>query len=97
MIMKKKYRYVLTMLSSNEQPNETELLKKIKEFMGVMRFAYANPSIIKSFQENKFVIKCIRGYESDIINALSFIKQLNGKRTGIYTIKTSGTLKSLRA
>ena len=46
--------------------------------------------------EKQFILRIQRNSEDSTILALSFIKSINGKSTGIYTIKTSGTMKSLK-
>ncbi len=96
MILKSKHRYILAMSTLPiEAYSEPALLSQLLAFMGYVAYAFAHPSIIKAFSSNLFVIRCNRSYEKQVIAALAFVKELQGKPIGIYTLKTSGTLKSI--
>ncbi len=99
MIMKKKYRHILVNSSAEidflNRENERLLKDALLDFMGEDRFAGANPRVIKTIDRNNFVMNCMRGYERDIVLALAFAKEINGVKTGFYTLKISGTIKGL--
>ncbi len=97
MILKGKYRYVLFMSSSeiNVEVEEKGLLAEIMRYIGELSYSEANPRIAAQYSQRLFVIKTNRGYENSIILALSFIKEIRGRKIGFFSLKSSGTIKSL--
>ncbi len=75
--------------------NQKSLEEKMLKALGTATYSYTMPKIIPASQ-NEFILRVHRNTEEHAILALSFIKEISGKRLGIYTIKTSGTIKSLR-
>lgn len=101
MIYRRKLRYVLVEATEGVNlgdPRTTEDLKRgMLSFLGQLPYFRANPQITAQLNDKVFVISANRGYERNVILALSFIKSLNGKRTGFYTLRTSGTIRSIKS
>lgn len=100
MIFKKKTRYLLVEASESanlSDPINVDCLKReMLAFLGQLPCFKANPQVAAQLNDRVFVMSVNRGYEASAILALSFIKKLNGKKVGFYTIRTSGTIRSIR-
>ncbi|MDE1874154.1 MAG: Rpp14/Pop5 family protein [Candidatus Micrarchaeota archaeon] len=100
MIFRRKLRYVLVEASddvSMADPRNADALRAgTKAFLGELTYFKANPQITAQLENRFFVIGVNRGYERSVVLALSFIKELDGRRVGFYTLKTSGTIRSLK-
>ena len=100
MIFKRKLRYVLVEASREvnlaDRRGVDDLKAKLHGAMGEAAYFRANLHVAAQLREDVFVISCNRGQERDLVLALSFIKELGGKRIGFYTIKISGTIRSLK-
>lgn len=100
MIFRRKLRYILVESSDsarmNDQRNVDELKSQVAGFLGQLPYFKANPQIAAQLDENAFVISVNRGYERDVVLALSFIKELGGRRIGFYTLRTSGTIRRVK-
>ena len=94
-----KNRYMLAETSAQtdlrNQVNQRALEAEIMRVLGTVGYSYSNPKIMLA-RNNQFILRIQRSSEDSIVLALSFIKSINGTTTGIYTIKTSGTIKSLK-
>ena len=94
-----KNRYILAETSAQmdlgNQVNQRALEAEIMHVLGTVGYSYSNPKIMLA-RNNQFILRIQRSSEDSIVLALSFIKSLNGTTTGIYTTKTSGTVKSLK-
>ena len=94
-----KNRYILAESSAhidfNDPANQRALESGIMHALGTLNYSYSNPKMMLA-TEKQFILRIQRNSEDSTILALSFIKSINGKATGIYTIKTSGTMKSLK-
>ncbi len=94
-----KNRYILAETSAHidfkDMANQRSLETGVMHFLGTVGYSYSNPKIMYA-DGNHFILRIQRSSEDSIILALSFIKNINGKTTGIYTTKTSGTMKSLK-
>ena len=94
-----KNRYILAESSAqidfNDPANQRALESGIMHALGTLNYSYSNPKMMLA-TEKQFILRIQRNSEDSTILALSFIKSINGKTTGIYTIKTSGTMKSLK-
>lgn len=101
MIFRKKLRYILVESCSpvrmKEMQNSESLKSGMLSFLGQLPYFKANPQVIAQFNESVFVLSVNRGHERSAILALSFIKRLGETPVGFYTIRTSGTVRSLRA
>lgn len=94
-----KNRYILAETSVyidfKDIANQRGLENGIIRALGTVGYSYSNPKIMHT-DGNHFILRIQRSSEDSIILALSFIKNINGKTVGIYTTKTSGTMKSLK-
>ena len=94
-----KNRYILAESSArinfNDNADYRALEARIMQILGTLSYSYSNPKLMLA-TDKQFILRVQRSSEDSIILALSFIKSINGKATGIYTIKTSGTIKSLK-
>ena len=99
MIQRYKNRYVLVESSSplvhTDGHAVQEIMGLITSEVGNVGFLEASPRIVHWPSDSTFILRVNRGHEREIILALSFIKSIGGKMHGFYTIKTSGTIRSL--
>lgn len=101
MILKRKSRYIL---AESSRPIDLadrrlwdELRGAIAKFIGEKDYADSNITFIKQVDPTKFLLRTSRGAEKKIVLALCFVKQINAQEVGFYTLKTSGTIRSLRS
>lgn len=101
MIFRKKLRYILVEASGEVNMEDARSFDSLKSqmssFLGHLPYFKANPQIAGQWSDRVFVMKVNRGYERNAILALSFIKNLDGKKVGFYTIRSSGTIRSIKA
>ncbi len=96
MITKRKNRYVLVESSTPiDERHFGEISGKLHSLLGSFGQLDASPRIVAQYSPNLVAIRVNRGFEGDVILALAFVKSVGGSRTGLYTLKTSGTLRSL--
>ncbi|MEM3245638.1 MAG: Rpp14/Pop5 family protein [Candidatus Micrarchaeaceae archaeon] len=94
-LTKNKHRYLLVRSSVGiDALNAYDIKKALFEKLG-MRFHLAALKII-SMQGNYLIIRCSLKSFDDVVAALTMIKNINGSRIAFYTIKSSGTIKSLQ-
>ena len=98
MILKRKLRYVLVLCSGkiDSESEGREILNGIMVVMGHLTYNMANPKIVAQYSDRAFAIQVNRGFEKELILALAFVKDIGGKKTGFYTLKTSGAIGKLR-
>lgn len=100
MIFRRKLRYVLVEASEGinvKDPTMAESLKRgVQNFLGQLPYFKANPQVAAQLSDRTFVLSVNRGYERSVVLALAFVKDLGGRRLGFYTLKTSGTIRSLK-
>ena len=99
MIQRYKNRYVLVESSfqsgMSDRHAESEIIGAMAAEMGNTGFLEANPKIVHRPSEYTFIMRINRGYERKAVLALSFVRSVGGKKAALYTIKTSGTIRSL--
>lgn len=96
--MKQRHRYLLIESGSYITDEKQFSILLSNELMNMLSLNYykINPKIISFLGQNKFIIKC-SGLNADIlILAFTFIKSLNKEPTYFYTLKSSGTIKSIK-
>jgi len=100
MIFKRKLRYVLVEASREvnlaDRREVDDLKAKLHGAMGEAAYFKANIHVAAQLREDVFIISANRGQERDLVLALAFIKTLGGAKVGFYTIKISGTIRSLK-
>lgn len=98
--MREKRRYLLvestTEIGENSRKEfETSLYNGLLHNIGETSYFLANPKVIKYVDNTRFILKCNLVKYKETINALTFIKNLNGKEIGFYTLNASGTIRAL--
>ncbi|MDE1761652.1 MAG: Rpp14/Pop5 family protein [Candidatus Micrarchaeota archaeon] len=100
MILKRKSRYLLVEASRDVDMQDKQawgsLRSEMLAFLGESRYVSANPFLMSQLDPRRFIIRVGRGSEREMVLALAFIKSMGGKETGFYTLKISGTIKSLK-
>jgi len=100
MIFRRKLRYLLVEASESINlsipATQTELKRELQAFMGHLPCFKANPQVAAQLSEKVFIISLNRGCERGVALALAFTKHLENKRVGFYTIRTSGTIRSVK-
>ena len=101
MIFRRKLRYILvestSALNLADKAAERSLKAGIRAFMGEAAYFRANPRVAAQLSDTVFAVSCNRGCEREVILALAFTKDVGPVRTGLFTIKTSGTMRSLKS
>lgn len=97
MILRKKHRYILVLSSRAIDANLfwKEIAREIMRFMGELSYSQSNPRMAAQYSPRLFVIQTRRSYERQVMLALAFVRQLNEGKIGMFTIKSSGTIRSL--
>lgn len=99
-MMREKRRYLLVESTIEIQESSTRhfeqaLYNALLHNIGETSYFRANPKIIKYLDSKRFILKCNLVKYKETINALTFIKSLNGKEVGFYTLNASGTIRAL--
>ena len=98
MIYRRKSRYVLLELTRDvdmtAKENDHSLKNSLLNYMGEHSYADANPHVMRQ-DGNRVVIRVNRGMERELILATCFIKRIGNVDLGIYSIKTSGSIRAL--
>jgi RNase P/RNase MRP subunit POP5 len=99
MLIRRKIRYILIEasreLDMRDSLTQGDFENRMALALGELHYADANPKIVRQCNPRTFIIRVNRGHEPKAILALSFIKEINRDPVGFYTIKTSGTIRSL--
>ncbi len=100
MIYRRKLRYLLVESSSpldlGSRNAEDALARELAKFMGELEYFRANARVAAQLSDKFFILSLNRGYEHSLTLALTFIKRLDDRQTGFRTIRTSGTIRSLK-
>lgn len=93
-------RYILYELISDEPVDQTEFKKEFLKvslnLFGELDFKNANLLILETEHKIKGIIRCSHLYVDKVKLALGLIKEINQKKVIAQSLKTSGTLKSLK-
>jgi RNase P/RNase MRP subunit POP5 len=99
-MIRDKRRYISVMSSRpvSEQDRkrfEAELYSALMAQLGEAEYFRANPKVIKFTGSDTFVLKVMHErYEQSMV-ALTLIRSMSGKPIGLYTLKSSGTIKAV--
>jgi len=92
-------RYVLIQITSEDILTQKEIYKAIAESVsdlyGDVGAAKVHPAVVWS-EGSLAVVRCARGFETELIAAIACILQISGKPVLFSTIKTSGTIHGVR-
>ena len=99
MITRPKNRYLLVESSVPLDTRDSVLAKRILDALafeiGAIGYVKANPKMVYQAGDRAFILRMNRGYEDDVVLALSFVKEIGNATVGLYTIRTSGTIRAL--
>ncbi len=99
LIARRKSRYLLVESSKDVdfsfREEQKGLAEGIAKVIGEFGYMNSSPKVMRQINSKVFVIRASRGAEGHITLALSFIKQLNGRQVGFYTIRSSGSIRKL--
>jgi RNase P/RNase MRP subunit POP5 len=68
---------------------------ELLSFFGSKGLAEINPRLV-IYNDNKAILKCKRGKETELIAGIAFIKKIRNKKVILSPIATSGTIKTLK-
>jgi len=68
---------------------------ELLSFFGSKGLAEINPRLVL-YENNKCILKCNRGSETELIGGLAFIQKIRNKKVIINPVSTSGTIKSVK-
>ncbi len=101
LIVRRKSRYLLVESSRevnlDSKEEQRSLAEGIAKVIGEFGYMNSSPKVMRQLNPKSFIIRASRGQEGAVVLALSFIKQLNGKETGFYTIRNSGSIRKLES
>ena len=99
MITRRKSRYVLIRssepLDMNSKADFGSFRNCMKDFMGERAYVSASMQMARQTAANTFIIRVNRGTERDAMLATAFIKELNGRKLGLLTLRMSGSINAL--
>ncbi len=96
--MKQKYRYLLIELSIEIKDTKqfiSDLHTELMNMLGIYYYKF-NLKIVSFPNEKTFIMKCANSYLGHLIVAFTFIKYIKSQPVYFYTLKSSGTILSLR-
>lgn len=100
MIFKRKSRYLLVEASGPLGTSDKDLAhllgSEIAKYVGEQIYTNANPYVMAQLDNKNFVLRVGRGTERQVTLALAFVKKFNDREIGFYTLKTSGTMRSIK-
>ncbi len=97
--MRDKQRYVLVEanfeVKGDERSFGDEMNRELVRCLGEMNYHEVNPKTMKITGKNRFIMKSSLDGTGRLILALALIKRFNNSDAAFYTLKTSGTIKTL--
>ena len=99
--LRERERYIICEVLSEQKIPFAKLQKKIREahllFLGQLGCAKAGIVVLKeTWENNRFILKTNNQHKDEVIVALGLIKELEGEKCRIKTIRTCGTLKKAK-
>lgn len=100
-MMRDKRRYIFvvssrTIAEPDQKRFEAELYSAMMTQLGEAEYFKANPKVVKFKGRDHFVLKVMHDRYEESIVALTFIKSIGSKPIGLYTVKSSGTIKAVQ-
>ncbi len=98
-MLRDKKRYIMVEATSELNTEKEELDRELKQAVlaltGQLGYYDISPKLVSVVDSRHFVIRCkLKGYEKMLL-ASALIKRLGATETGLYTLKSSGTIKAL--
>lgn len=99
-MMREKRRYILVECSreigqAEQKGFETSLQNAMIQQLGEAEYYLSNPKIVKFIGERSFILVVFLQKYEESITALALIKNIGSAQIGLYTTKSSGTIKAL--
>lgn len=97
--MRDKKRYIMvesaSELSMDKEGLDRALKQAVLSLVGQLGYYDISPKLVSLIDSKHFVVRCrLQGYERMLL-ASALIKRLGETETGLYTLKSSGTIKAL--
>ena len=100
MISRPKNRYILVEstapLDTRSEAVANEIIRLLSVEIGALGYVRSHPKIVCQVGSSRFIVRVGRGWEKEIMLALSFMKEMGGMPIGFFTLKTSGSVKKLK-
>lgn len=97
--MRDKQRYLLVETNFRISEDERELAgslgRELIRCIGEASYHKVNPKLMKILGSNRFIMKSSLEGMSQLILAFSLVKRMNNADAAFYTLKTSGTIRTL--
>ncbi len=98
-MIRNKKRYMMVETTSELKMDKEELDRALKQavllLVGQLGYYDISPKLVSLIDSKHFVVRCkLQGYERMLL-ASALIKKLGAAETGLYTLKSSGTIKAL--
>lgn len=100
-MMRDKRRYILVRCTKSIEERdrkifERSLYSELAKEIGEIEYHIANPKVMKYIGADCLILRVgLEKYEASIA-ALALIKNINGSGVGLFTLKSSGTIKALQ-
>lgn len=95
-----KRRYLLIETTEDIGSDEAFAKSLNREIMGIvgqLHYHEVNPKIVEFIDRRHMIVRVGHSREGDAIAALALIKAVDGVPLGIFTLRSSGTLRALRS
>ncbi len=102
-MIREKRRYILIEASepldmdSGRHEFERDLHSALMAELGGIHYFAANPKFVLKLGSTAFIMKCSLIGFSDTVRAFAMIRSVGGRELGFYTLKSSGTIRALKA
>jgi RNase P/RNase MRP subunit POP5 len=100
LIIRRKSRYILIEASGDidmsSKGTQAGLYDGMAMAIGHIGSLNIGPKIMCQVGPRTFILRVARGTEGTATLAIAFVKELEGREIGFYTIKTSGSIKKLK-
>jgi RNase P/RNase MRP subunit POP5 len=98
-MLRDKKRYIMLEATSELKTDKDELDRALKQavlsLVGQLGYYDISPKLVSLVDGKHFVVRCrLKGYERMLL-ASALVKRLGATETGLYTLKSSGTIKAL--
>ena len=100
-MMREKHRYILVEASSQLDADEkrfaTSLQRELLRCVGELSYHTINPKFVKFEEGQRFVLKSSLEGAEKLVLALAMVKRIDSTEMGLYTLRSSGTIRALEA
>ncbi len=100
-MIREKKRYILVEAYAPVPADRDEFAKglysELIKCAGQLTYHRMNTRVIEFMDGNRFIIRATLEGTPGIVAALAFVKSVNGSDNAFYTLRSSGTIRALRA